>query len=195
MAAQPPSVERVLEDRRDRVRAVPRPELVGALESVPPEVRARALARGHEVDLLPCVLADVGDPHVACLAVPREPPRVAQAVRPDLGQPAPVRERVAGRDRVLPPTRGRRVDAQDLAEQRVERLAVAAGGVAAAGVAGAAAVPEPEVQEAVGPEAQLAAVVVGLRLFDSQDLAARPRSTVSPPIAYSSTRVSPFVFV
>ena len=39
-------------------------------------------------------------------------------------------------------------------------------------VAAAAAVAEPDVEEAVGPEDELAAVVVGVRLLDDQQLAA-----------------------
>ena len=76
-----------------------------------------------------------------------------------------------------------RVDAQDLAEQRVERLAVALGRVPGALVARAAAVAEPEVEHAVGAERELAAVVVRLRLVDGEHEApgrrGRPRTVGS----------------
>src|SRR5204862_6738048 len=135
-------------------------EQVPPLDPVPTEVRAGAPAPGHEVDLLPLVLTDVGDPQVAGLAIPGEPPRVAEPVGPDLGQPAAPGERIVGRDRVLAAGGRPRVDPQDLAQHRVERLPVAALCVAAALVAGSTAVAEAEIQHPVGTEAQLPAVVV-----------------------------------
>jgi hypothetical protein len=51
-----------------------------------PAVILAALARGGlEVDLLPVVLADVGDEEVARLAVERERPGIGDAESPDLG--------------------------------------------------------------------------------------------------------------
>ena len=97
------------------------------------------------------------------------------AVGPDLRTALAVSERVVVGDRVGAAARGRRVDAEDLAEQRVGRLAVPAVGVSLALVAGAAAVAEPDVEVAVGAERQLPAVVVGLQALDREDLAARRR--------------------
>src|SRR5690606_7753206 len=97
------------------------------------------------------------DIEVACYAVEAEAPRVAQTVSPDLGSRAlnPY-ERVVARDRVA---LARYVDAQQLAEERVEVLAVTFG------VATAAAVAESDVQVAVGTEGQLPTVVVRVRLL------------------------------
>ena len=67
------------------------------------------------------------------------------------------------------------VDAQDLAQQRAERLPVATGHVPRALVAGRAAVAEPDVEHPVRPEAELPAVVVHLRLGLREDLASRAR--------------------
>ena len=101
------------------------------------------------VDLLPAVLADVADPEVARPAVEGEAPGVPEAVGDDL------------------PLAAARVDveAEELAEQRPRVLR------AAVGVEGGAAVSEPEVEEAVGPERELAAVVVLVGLVDGQELA------------------------
>ena len=63
--------------------------------------RLRSPAR-QPVDLLVLVLADVADHERAGVGVEAELPRVAQAVRPDLGPAAAVRERVVGRDRRAP---------------------------------------------------------------------------------------------
>src|SRR5919108_693108 len=62
-----------------------------------------------------------------------------------------------------------RVDAEDLAEQRVQRLA------ASKGVAAAAAVPEADVEQTVGAEGELAAVVVGVGVLDPHELPQRAR--------------------
>jgi hypothetical protein len=128
-----------------------------SLVTAPAEVLA-ALSRGGQVDLLARVLPDVADPEVAGLAVEGEPPGVAQPVRPDLVAAARgAGERVVLRDRVGRATRApARVDADELAEQRVEILAVVARVVAPAAVA------EAGVQQPAGVELELAAVVVGV---------------------------------
>jgi len=54
-----------------------------AFHAVPAVVGA-ADAVWQYVDLLPCILADVGDKQVTGGAVEAEAPRVAQAIRPDL---------------------------------------------------------------------------------------------------------------
>ena len=64
---------------------------------------------------------------------------------------------VVGGDRVLRPVARRRVDPQDLAERRREALGVAARAVL---IAGPAAVAGADVEQAVGPELELPAVVV-----------------------------------
>ena len=159
-----------------------------ALHAVPAVVRARALARRHEVDLLVEVLADVGDPEIARRPVEREPPRVAQAVRPDLG-PAAARARTGcRRDRVRRGQGRVRVDAQHLAEQRVERLAVAARRVTRTLVVGGAAVADAHVEQAVGAERDLAAVVVRLRVRDARAARGADAGSARPSAnAYSSS--------
>ena len=157
---------RVLEGRELELRAVDRlrPEDVVALVVAPAEVGAGGRSRLEVVDLFPLVLADVADPHVAGCAVERESPRIAQPVRVD-GRPG---------------TGLVHVQAQD-ARERAAALALVVG------VALAAAVAERDVQEAVGPELELAALVVvegrlvhleedGLRggIGDVRDAAARP---------------------
>ena len=90
-----------------------------------------------------------------------------------------------GRCRPRRPTRCG-IDAQDLAERRREVLAVAVR------VAGGAAVAEADVEHAVGPELEIAAVVVRVRLLHEEHAAARARDRRSRRcIAYSSTFVSP----
>ena len=81
------------------------------------------------------------------------------------------------------------VEAQELGQPAVQVLAVVVG------VEGAAAVAQPEVQQPVRAEGELAAVVVGERLLDGQQLAAGRGSATPSRTRYSSTRVSPSVFV
>jgi hypothetical protein len=131
----------------------------------PPEVRPAATV-GDEIDLLDAVLADVADPHVAVGAVEGEPPRVAQAVVPDLVAAGAADEWVRPRHRVASP-RGRAawIDAQDLSEQAVEVLP-AAQGIAAAAVAGRHV-------EAPGAVLELTAVVIAVgRVLDLEHSAA-----------------------
>ncbi len=116
-------------------RAAARAEGDVALAGGPAEVAARSGAGRHAVDLLLRALADVADQHVAGDAVEREAPRVAQAEGPHGG-------RRAGRARV---------EAQDLAQPAAGVLRVRA----------ARAVAHARVEQPVGAEGELAAVVVG----------------------------------
>ena len=122
-----------------------------ALVAVPAEVHEPRPAALQVVDLLPRVLADVADVEVARRAVEREPPRVAQAVGDEL------------------PTRLRRLRVQphDLRERPREVLAVVLR------VAAAAAVAVSPVEKTVGPELQLAAVVVRREVLDEEQLLGR----------------------
>src|SRR5207248_5589365 len=110
-------------------------------------------------------------PHVAHgegarRAVEREAPRIAQPVRVDLGPAAAAAERVATRG---PVAAGRvRVDAQQLAEQGAEVLP------RARRIVLAAAVTHSDVEEAVGSELELTAVVVvELAVLDADHVARR----------------------
>jgi hypothetical protein len=118
------------------------------------------------VHLLHRVLADVADREVTAGAVEREAPRVAQAIGPDL-----VAERVVRRDGVRGAGREARIDAQDLAEQRGRGDGVVGGVVIAV-----ATIARRDVQVAVGPELELAAVVVvRLVVLDHEHAAQRER--------------------
>ena len=131
-----------------------------ALQHVPPVVAAPL----DEINLLPAVLPDVAGPEIPGVAVKAEPPRVAQAVCPDLTAPAARREGIVRRDGVgLFRGRPGHVDAQDRPEQRCRVLPVAQR------VAGRAAVAQADVQVAVRPERDLPAVVVGVGLLHLQD--------------------------
>src|ERR1043165_1064508 len=155
----------VLEDRHGQAggRAVGRGVVaVRRFHETPAVVLAAGAARRLQVDLFVLVLADVGHPEVAGLAVEGETPRVAQAVRPDLAARAGARgERVGGGDGVR---RAVDVDARELAEKLAEVLAVIVR------IAAGAAVADADVEVAVGPELQLAAVVIGeLGVRDGED--------------------------
>src|SRR6266545_2092996 len=167
----------VLDHRVDRARGALALEVVPALAPVPAVVAAARPGR-LVVDLLPGVLADVADPQVAGGGIEGEAPRVAQPVRPDLrAGAAAADERVVGRHAVGAAAGGPRVDAEDLAEQRAQRLPVALG------VAAAAAVPQADVQHPVGTEGELAAVVVGEQVM--VDLEDRPlRGGLGPAAAH-----------
>ena len=148
----------VLQDRRHvRHAAVATRKGMRALPAVPAEIGTRRLARRQLVDLLPAVLADLADHQIAREAVEREAPRVADAVGVDLGSGAGGK-RLARRDRVGLSARGARIDAQDLAEQDAGVLSIGAH----------TAVAHADVEVAVGAELQLAAVVVGGRVRDTE---------------------------
>ena len=168
VAAHDRAVARAVVHLEDGQHAVRRQAAGGRLVAeaalhVVPAVVEPAHAGRLEVDLLARALSDVADEHVAGRAVEREAPRVPQAVGPDL--PARARdahERVGGRDRVRP---GRvDVEAELLAEHLGQVLGVLARVAAAPAVAGR------DVEVAVGPELQRAAVVVPLvRVRDGDD--------------------------
>jgi hypothetical protein len=89
-------------------------------------------------------------------------------------------ERVVGGNPVGAAPGRPRVDAEDLAEQGVQRLPVAEG------VAAAPAVAEGDVEPAVGAEGELAAVVVGERVLEVEQ---RPlRARVGLPAAHGQLR-------
>ena len=113
-------------------------------------------------------LADVGDEEIAGLPVEAEAPGVAKAVGPDLRQRAlGVPERIRRRNRVR--RAAVHVEPQDLSEEHAEVLR------AIAGIAAATAVPEADVQVAIGTERELSALVVGERLRDVQEDLRRSR--------------------
>ncbi len=158
----------VLEDRQDEgpvVAAAGRVVAVESLHQPPAVVLAPAGAGRSEVDLLPEVLAHVADQQVAGRAVEAPPPRVAQAVGPDLVAAGRAHEGVRPRNRVrsrrgLPAghrARSADVEAQELAEQDVLVLGVVGR------VASRAAVARAHVEVPVdGREHELSAVVVGV---------------------------------
>ena len=134
-----------------------------AFAGVPPVILPPARRRSLHVDLLPVGLTDVADPKIAGGSVERVAPRVSEAVRPDLGARAgPVVKRVVGRHAVGVVARRTRIDPEHLPKQGAEVLGVPLR------IAGAAAVTEADVEEAVGPERQVASVVVRERLLYQQ---------------------------
>src|SRR5690606_1113209 len=149
-------------------------EAVRALHYVPAVVAAAL----DYADLLPQVLPSVGNVVLAGLGVPRGTPRVAEAERPALGRLRGVaKDRVIRRDAIA--VARVHVGAQARAEEVLGQvLSVAAlvvlvpvGDVALARVVRAAAIAERHVQEAIRPKADVAAVVVGLRLVEHEQFA------------------------
>src|SRR5690606_15544619 len=145
-----------------------------ALVAAPAQVEPAASAGGDEVDLLVRVLADVGDPEVACERVEGDAPRVAQAQRIDLvaaGSAGAVGIGVVGRDAVVR-ARGQAavgraaaagavdIDAQQLAQQAVRVLGVVVW------IATAAAVARGAGEVAVRAELDVTAVVVAVGLLE-----------------------------
>src|SRR5258705_8282430 len=115
-----------------------------------------AIRSGSDVNFLPRVLPDVTDVEIARLPVEREPPRIAESPRPRLRRKTRVcGKRVVERDAVAGCTVD--IDTMDLAVHRVVALAVLLR------IAAAAAVTERNVEHAVGPELQLAAVMTAER--------------------------------
>jgi hypothetical protein len=113
---------------------------------------------------LPAIVSDVADPHVVRGAVDREAERIAEAVCEDLRIAAAPDEGVARRDAVgLSARRIVDVDPQDLAEERRGHLSI--------GVVGGLA--ERQVQVAVLPERDPAAVVLRDRAIERQHLRVR----------------------
>ena len=139
------------------------------------------------VDLLPLVLADVGDPQVAgrrgrrrtATGCGRRRAR-SRARRPRRRRTGCRGMRVGGSSSVA----ALGVDAQDLAEQGRRVLPVAVG------VAAAAAVAQADVEEAVGAEGELAAVVVGGRLVDRRAARRRVVGVDGGAVAQRRTRAT-----
>src|SRR5919198_1153037 len=137
-----------------RPRAVARAPLV----DVPAVVRERVQLRPRPViDLLPLALADIGDVEVAIRGVEAETPGIAQAVADDV----PCR----------PPYV--RIRAQQLSEPDREVLC------AVSRIARRPSVAHADVQQLVGPELQLPAVVVRVRLRDEEDLTRARRNCLA----------------
>src|SRR5262249_39523572 len=113
-------------------------------------------------DFLPGILTHVShEQTLAHSAIEGKSPRVAEAVGPDFAFRAiDANEWVIGRNRI-----GRArvdIDAEHLAEQRAEFLAVPLR------IAGRAPITGTDVKKAVRPECQLATVVVVKRLIEAQ---------------------------
>ena len=142
----PPARVVVVEDRwgvrtRRRARRTESGRRDVPLHAAPAVVQPDGCPLRREVDLLARALPDVADREVAGGAVEREAPGVAQPVGVHLG------------GRAARPG----VDAEDLPQSTARVLRVVGRVVARAAVAGA------DVQEAVGAELQLPAVVVAVR--------------------------------
>ena len=98
---------------------------VEVLEAAFPHVPAVVAAGDDLVDLLVDVLADLRLEHVAVLRIPREPLRVAVAVGVDLAERVGVLDERVRRGNAVLAVRAvlaQRIDAQDLAEDRLEVL-------------------------------------------------------------------------
>src|ERR1700712_5443625 len=114
------------EPRPDRAPRMARSEPPPAPEHAPAVVCAPAATAPGEIDLLLRVLPDIADHEVAGAAVEREPVRVAQPIRPDLGPRAPAgHERVAGPPDPPSARAAARIQPQELPEIGGQALAVA----------------------------------------------------------------------
>ena len=189
-----PAAVVVVIDRRDGVHACLRGRVGDRpLEARPAEVVAAGVA-GDVVDLLPFALAGVADVEITGDGVDPEPPRVAEAVVPDLATGAGLPdERIRPRDRVrVGRGRVKRIDAEDVAEQVVECLRERARRVDHPRVA----VADGDVEVAVGAELEHPGVVVLPRLDDLEDLPwpsrDRPDRGFRPERRYSTTFRLPF---
>jgi hypothetical protein len=132
---------------------------VRPLHDVPSEVQP-ARARADDIDLLPGVLPDVGDPQVAVGPVEAHPPRVAESGQPDLGsRVSGVEKWVVRRDPIarigVRAAVDSDVDPQHLRQERVEMPS------RVERIAPASTIARADVEEAVRPEDQRAAVVIG----------------------------------
>ena len=128
-----------------------------------------------DVDFFPHVLTDVGDVKVSGRPVEAVAPRIAQTICKDFVGSGLVHERVVGRHGIVGIERvGRKIvrhathiEAQDLAEQRINILSTAKG------VACGTAITEGGVEVPVGSETEPAGLVVGetclVRLVDGDD--------------------------
>jgi len=136
-----------------------------ALVTVPTVILPAGAVRRLEAHFLPLVLAHIGQVKVAGGAVEAEAPHVAQTPRPDLRRAQPAQgERVVRRDAVRALI-AIDVNAQNGAKQRPGILGVALR------IARRAAIAQRDVQVAVRPEGDHAAVVVGVGLVDAQQFA------------------------
>ena len=131
------------------------------LDQWPAQVDGVGRAGGHHVDLLDGVLADVGDPQVAGRVIEVDPPRVAGAHEVDLRGSTAAHERIRGGNGVG--FAAVRVDSQDRSEKSGRVLAVVVF------VPRATPVAQRDVQQSVGPELEIAAIVVAGRLIHPQD--------------------------
>ena len=152
-------------DRWRHAKRLAHVEVVPALPAAPAEIRAPSGKRSvREVDLLPEVLADVGDREVARGTIEGEPPRISQAVGPDLVAPRLVDEWIVGRNRVRLAGRTQLgVDAQHLSAQVFEILA------GLERIASPATVACRGVEVAVRAELELASVVVPVSRMGNLD--------------------------
>ena len=146
------------------------------IESIKAFAQAPAVvaAVDDDVDLLPTILAHVGENQIVfAAAIKRHAPRIAQTVGEDfrkallaVGKGIVVRNAV-GRSAI-------HVEAQHLAEQRVELLAVALGRMAAsardiADIVVGTAIAHAHIQKAIRPKGEASAVVIPVRLVDFQN--------------------------
>src|SRR5205814_2490897 len=154
-ADRSPAAMRVDRDGRRLAGGVAAGRVVAAeaLHHVPAVVLTSNSGRGA-VDLLVRTLAHVADVKVLPLAIEAVAPGVPQPPRPDLLRAAARGKGVAGWDGVWLDAVD--VDAQDLAEQAVLVLPIPERVASATAVAGG------DVEVAIGPEGNPAAVVVGI---------------------------------
>src|SRR6478735_5679266 len=143
---------------RDRLDQRPGPErcvgeAAAAFVDVPAEVDEPGRRARQPVDLLDLALPDVADPEIARGAVEAVPPRVAQADRDEIGRELPLAH----------------VEPEQLSEQDVRVLR------AVLRIAARPTVAEADPQLPVGPELEVAPVVVGVGLLDAEDLLRAPR--------------------
>ena len=102
-------------------------EGVESFDPPPLEVLAARAGSGDEVDLLPFILADIGNIHVARLAIERPAPRIAQSEGPDfIGDFRIEEEGIVGGNGVITSGVGSplHVDTQHLSEEGVGGLSV-----------------------------------------------------------------------
>src|SRR5207249_3170613 len=167
-----PAGVRVLRHRLDVARQPhPRSVHMRPLEYRPAVVLATLARRRAEVDLLPCVLADVAYVEVTRGTIKAESPGSTHSVCPDLVTSPASQVGIAGRHRVW--TGRLDLDPQDLSEQCRKALPVALGRVARADIACVPSVAHSDVRVSVGSERNQTAVVVGLRLRDGRQRLAR----------------------
>ena len=134
------------------------------LEGRPAEVGSAGPVNRQIVDLLVAVLPGVRDRDVVSRAIEGEPPRVAQAIGPDLVAAGPAHEWVAHRD---PVSRRGGVDAQDLPAEQIDVL------WRAPWITGRAAISGGDVEVPVRPEGEQPPVVSRRRLADLKNRSPR----------------------